>query len=330
MKDLMLELIQDFPKHILDALRIGEEGEITITSSPENIVITGLGGSGIGGKIISQYARSSSLVPIVTNNSYDLPGFVSKRTLVIVCSYSGNTEETVNAINEAVEKEAEVVVVTSGGEVEKVAKKNGFCIVEIPGGNPPRSMFAYSAIMLLFVLHRAGIIKSGFKSELKDAAELLEHDTELIQKLARNIARKISRRVPIIYAEDKYEGVAIRWKQQFNENAKMLCWANAIPEMNHNELVGWAGGDDRFAVIILRNQDDFIKNKIRTDISQQIISKKSDMVMEVASKGNSMLERIFYLVHVGDWMSYHLAAEREVDPVVIDEIEFLKKELGKY
>jgi glucose/mannose-6-phosphate isomerase len=233
-------------------------------------------------------------------------------------------------MKEAIERKAKVLAITSGGSVKEMAEEHGFPYLEIPGGNPPRSMFAYSSIMLFYALHGVGLIDDSFKNELKAAHDLLLHDADLIQKLAKRIAGKISRRVPIIYAEASYEGVAIRWKQQFNENAKMLCWTNAIPEMNHNELVGWAGGDDRFAAIILRNQDDFIKNKIRMDISQKIMSDKSDMVMEVASKGDSRLEHIFYLVNVGDWMSYFLALEREVDPVVIDEIDFLKNELSKY
>jgi glucose/mannose-6-phosphate isomerase len=330
MEDNMLNLIESFPNQMRDAVKLGKAVNLNKLQKPNNVVISGLGGSGIGGKVVSQLVRQTADCPIETNNSYSLPGYVNENTLVIICSYSGNTEETISALEEAQLKKAQILCITSGGKVKEVAEENQYPLMLIPGGQPPRSQFGYSSIQLLFVMNALGFLGDGFTKEIQAAIDLIEHDIDLIKKLASRIARKISRRVPVIYAESNYEGVAIRWKQQFNENAKMLCWHNVIPEMNHNELVGWAGGDERFAAIILRNQDDFIKNKIRTDISQEIISRKSDMVMEVASKGDSAIEHVFYLVHLGDWMSYFLAKEREVDPVVIEEIDHLKSELSKY
>lgn len=330
MEDTMLELIEGFPNQMRDAIKLGKAAKLKKLQKPIAVIICGLGGSGIGGKIVSQLVRTTADCPIETNNSYSLPGYVGEDSLVIICSYSGNTEETLSALEEAQLKKAQILCITSGGKVKEIAEKNEYPCLLIPGGQPPRSQFGYSSIQLLFVMHALGFLEDAFVKELDAAVALIEHDIDLIKKLASRIARKISRRVPVIYAENNYEGVAIRWRQQFNENAKMLCWHGVIPEMNHNELVGWAGGDERFAVIILRNQDDFIKNKIRTDISQEIISRKSDMVMEVASKGDSAIEHVFYLVHLGDWMSYFLAKERKVDPVVINEIDHLKSELSKY
>lgn len=326
----MLGLIAEFPAQMKSAIELGRSLKIKLSNSYSNITISGLGGSGIGGKIVSQLVAGTSKMPVLTNNGYHMPAYVSKGSLVIICSYSGNTEETVSAMEEAHSRGAEIICISSGGRVTEMANEHGYQCIAIPGGQPPRSQFGYSSIMLIFIMQAIGVLSDDNIKELDTAVELLVTEQERIKKLASTIASKISRRVPVIYAEADYEGVAIRWKQQFNENSKMLCWSQVIPEMNHNELVGWAGGDDRFAAIIMRNQDDFIKNKIRMDISQQIISQKSDMVMEVASKGDSRIEHIYYLVHLGDWMSYYLAQERDVDPVVIDEIDHLKSELSKY
>lgn len=326
----MLDLIAEFPSQMQVAIRAAREIRLSKPSSIQNVVITGLGGSGIGGKIVSQWLSEECPVPVVPNNDYKLPGFVNGKTLLIACSYSGNTEETLSALNAAIEQKAQVVCISSGGEMTRLAAELSLPCVSIPGGQPPRSQFGFASITLLYVLHQLGLASSARIAELDAAEALLRKEQESIKTLAANVARKISRRTPVIYSESGYEGVAVRWKQQFNENSKMLCWSAVIPEMNHNELVGWAGGDNSYAALILRNQDDFIKNKIRMDISQQIMSKKSDVVLELESKGESRIERSFYLIHLGDWLSYYLAVERGFDPVVIDEIEFLKSELSKY
>ena len=330
MNDPMYKLIEGFPRQMKEAIALGNASTIQLAMQPKLVVITGLGGSGIGGKIISQLVSGIAEIPVLANNDYFLPNCVNAESLVVICSYSGNTEETLNAMDEARLKGASIFCITSGGKVLENAVAWGCPHIVIPGGEPPRSQFGYPSVLLIFLMKALGILGEEAIRQLNASVELLEKETPSMVLLAKRISSKISRRVPIIYAESSYEGVAIRWRQQFNENAKMLCCHSVVPEMNHNELVGWAGGDDRFAALILRNQDDFIKNKIRVDISQQIMSKKSDMVMELMSKGDSRIERMYYLVHLGDWISYYLAMEREVDPIVIDEIDLLKSELSKY
>ena len=146
---------------------------------------------------------------------------------------------------------------------------------------------------------------------------------------AKEVANQLHGKIPIIYTTDRMESVAVRLRQQINENSKMLCWHHVIPEMNHNELVGWRIKDDKLAVLYMRNNDDFKRNQVRIDINKEIISKYSSNIIEVHSKGSSLVERAMYFVHLGDWISWYLSEMRGVDAIEVDVIDYLKSELSK-
>ncbi|MDZ4822897.1 MAG: bifunctional phosphoglucose/phosphomannose isomerase [Flavobacteriales bacterium] len=326
----MKKLVEEFPQHLREALQIGHKASFKKSDKKfQNVVISGLGGSGIGGKIVSQIVADDCKIPILCTNDYVLPEFVDKNTLVIISSYSGDTEETVTTMHEAMNRGAEIACVTSGGKIGKMAVEKGLNTIIIPGGNPPRSMLGYSLTQLFYVLHYYELIGRAFESQINSAIALLEAERENIISEAKVIAEKIASRIPILYSEAGYEGLAIRWRQQINENSKMLCWHHVFPEMNHNELVGWTGGDNRFAVIILRNADDHKRSQLRMDICKKLMSEKCDTVLEVWSKGNSKLERTLYLNHLGDHLSIVLAEMGNEDATAIPAIIFLKNELSK-
>ncbi len=326
----MKALVEAFPNHLREALVIGRAAQLKPTSKKiQNIVISGLGGSGIGGKIVSQIIADKSKLPITCVSDYVLPAFVNEQTLVIISSYSGDTEETVATLNEAIAKGAEIAAVTSGGKVAAYAKENGLNHIIIPSGNPPRSMFGYSSVQLFFVLRNYGIVDSSFESEVEASIALMENDMAHIRATAKSLAERIVERIPVLYSEASYEGLAIRWRQQINENSKMLCWHHVFPEMNHNELVGWTGGDNRVAVIIIRNEDDHKRSQMRMELCKKLIGEKCDTIIEVWSKGNSRIERTMYLNHIGDWLSIEMAELRNEDAVAIPAIIFLKGELAK-
>jgi len=268
-------------------------------------------------------------VPIVCTNDYVLPEFVNSNTLVIISSYSGDTEETVAAMHEAIAKSAEIACVTSGGKIAAAAKEHGFNHIIIPGGNPPRAMFGYSSVQLFYVLRNYGFIDSSFEQEIENSIALIETNINEIRTTSKSIAEKVVHRIPILYSEAMYEGVAIRWRQQINENSKMLCWHHVFPEMNHNELVGWTGGDNRVAVIMLRNEDDHKRSQLRMELCKKLMGEKCDTIVEAWSKGNSRIERSMYQIHLGDWISIDLAEMRNEDAVAIPAIIFLKNELSK-
>lgn len=325
----MQRFVSVFTKQLQEAIKIGNNTKLTQTTKKiTNIVISGLGGSGIGGKIVSQLVEKQLSIPTIINNSYALPTFANENTLVIISSYSGNTEETVSTLKEAINKNCEIACITSGGEVEKLAKANNLNHIIVPGGNPPRAMLTYSLVQQFFILNNYNLIDNSFLSELNNSIELLNKNEENIKKEAKEVAEKINGTMLAIYADSNYEGVTVRFKQQINENSKVLCWNHVIPEMNHNELVGWAGGSNDYSAIFLRNKNDFDRNQVRIEASKEIIAKHTDKIIEIYSKGNSKIEQTLYLILITDWVSVYLAELRNVDPIEVDVITGLKNKLS--
>ncbi len=326
----MKELIAAFPGQLEEALRIGQSYSFkNPAGSPANVLLTGLGGSGIGGSIIQNYVADKLKVPFTVNKDYFLPAFVNSNTLVIVCSYSGNTEETLQAMKQAIKAKAQIVCITSGGEVEKLAAKKGYDCIIVPGGMPPRTCVGYSIVEILFVLRHFGLLKSRFVPEIQAAVELLRTETKALARKAQSIAKKMAGTFPVIYTAQPFEGLAIRVRQQINENSKMLASHGAIPEMNHNELVGWRDRNDNMAVLLLRNEDDYERVQTRMEINKKIIRKCTSNITEVYSKGNSYFEKLFYFIHLTDWLSYYLAELHEVDATEVRVIDFLKSSLAE-
>ncbi len=326
----MSDYINSFPDQLRDALRIGNEK--TASKSNKNIthvLICGLGGSGIGGTIISDILSLSATIPISTNKDYSVPNFVNRNTLVIANSYSGNTEETLSALKKCQEKGAEIAIITSGGKLENIAQKHNYTNIIVPAGHPPRAMFGYAFIELFFILYLYNIIDSSFKIDFKNAIQLIEKEQKNIQREALELAKKLSASTPIIYVANGFEGVAIRFRQQINENSKMLCWHHVIPEMNHNELLGWRTNTENLSVVYFRNKSDYKRNQVRIDINKDVISKYTTNITEVWSKGNSLIENTLYHINLGDWASWYLSEINNVDAIEINILNYLKKKLSK-
>jgi glucose/mannose-6-phosphate isomerase len=290
----------------------------------------GLGGSGIGAKMVANWLMDEIKVPITLINEYTLPAFVDENTLVIGSSYSGNTEETTIAIEEAKQRGCHIIGICSGGKLKDFCAENDFDCILVPGGNPPRSALAYSLVQLLHIFAVLGFVSHDNKDKIRRAGQLIENENENIHNIARDTAKYLFGKVGIYYAETKYEGVIVRARQQFNENSKYLGWHHVIPEMNHNELVGWTGGDERFAPIFFNTGDLHPRNYRRFEISQDAVEKKCGKVMVVSAKGDSFIERSIYLVNIVDWASYYLCEMNGADIIDIQIIDYLKGELAKF
>ena len=182
-------------------------------------------------------------------------------------------------------------------------------------------------IQQLFVLSYHNLIDDGFTLGIEEAIDLLNKEERRIQKQAKSLARKLNKKQIVIYTSTNMEAVAIRWREQLNENAKVLCWHHVIPEMNHNELVGWRK-PGKYAVIFLRNENEYARNQQRINIAKNIISQYTPHIFEIYAKGDSFIEKSLYLIHLGDWTSYFLAQIRKVDPVEVQVIDYLKAELA--
>lgn len=326
----MEHLIDNFPNQLQEAIEIGRQSKLDFNNKVfSNVVISGLGGSGIGGTITIEITSREAIAPIVVNKDYFIPGFVSEKSLVIISSYSGNTEETLNAMNEAMQKKAEIVVVSSGGKATEIARNNNLKYITVPGGMPPRSCLGYSLTQLLFILNYAGIISNAFEKELEKSIDLLRKEQDNIRQTAKEVAEKLYDKTPVIYSAAGFEGVATRFRQQVNENSKMLCWHHVIPEMNHNELVGWVDKNEKLGVVIFRNNSDYSRTQSRIENNKEVIKDCTTTLIELFSKGESKLERSVYLINLGDWISFYMAQKRGVDANEVNVIENLKGALSK-
>lgn len=326
----MKTLVANFSKQLSEAILIGKNAKLTESNNPiSNILICGLGGSGIGGSILNELVIKNANTPITISKGYFIPAYVNDQSLVIISSYSGNTEETLNCLELAIAKNAKIVCVTSGGKVLEISKSKKIDHIIVPGGMPPRSCLGYSLTQLFFILAFFKIIDSYFINDLEAAIKLIEKEEKNIISDANIIAKKIVDKTPVIYATTYYEGIAIRFRQQLNENAKVLCWHHIIPEMNHNELVGWTKKDDNLAVIIFIDKDEYFRNVARVDINKEVIKKYTSHITEIYSKGNSEIEKAIYFIHLGDWISVILGELRGVDLMEVNVINFLKSALSK-
>jgi glucose/mannose-6-phosphate isomerase len=313
----MNDYINDFTNHLSEAIEIANNTNLTpYTKEIRNVLICGLGGSGIGGTIVSDIISPKVSIPIAATKDYSIPNFVNEHTLVIANSYSGNTEETLYALEKCQARGAEIAVITSGGKLKTIAEENKYNKIIIPGNQPPRAMFGYAFTELFFMLNHYGIIDASFKSDFDNAITLLNTEKANIQKQAMDLAKKMYKQTPVIYVANGFEGVAIRFRQQINENSKMLCWHHVIPEMN-------------LAVVYFRNKSDYERNQIRMDINKKVIAKFTSNITEIWSKGDSLIENSLYHINLGDWVSWYLSEMNNVDAIEIDIINFLKGELGK-
>jgi glucose/mannose-6-phosphate isomerase len=327
----MEELIVRFTTQMRESLDIANQYQFVSDKNTKfsNVILTGLGGSGIAGSIVQNYVFDKIKVPFIVNKDYFLPSFVNKDSLVIVSSYSGNTEETVAALQTAIKAKATIVCVTSGGKVAEIAAKKKIDCILVPGGMPPRSCIGYSMLQVIRIFEHFSLIKNVLAKDIPASISLLDSDEKDIRKKAKAIANKLNGKLPIIYSAADYEGMAIRFRQQLNENSKVLCWHHAIPEMNHNELVGWRDKDSNKVVVILRNENDYERVQMRMEINKKIFKQFTNNIIEIYSKGNTYWERIFYFIHLTDYISTELAKLRQLDATEVKVIDFLKGSLAK-
>jgi glucose/mannose-6-phosphate isomerase len=285
--------------------------------------------------VLRSYLADELKVPFLVNRAYALPRFVGPKTLVIISSYSGNTEETNTAHREAIKRKAKILCITSGGTTARLAKARRSSLIIVPGGLPPRAALGYSFFPLLLALTRMGFIKSKIR-DIKETIALLEVKSALyaqpdgIDNLPRTLAEQLRHRLGVVYSStERFDSVNTRWRGQIAENAKSLAFGHVLPEMNHNELVGWKVLMQEMQVFFLRDKQDHRRISIRMDITRGMIAQHTSHVTEVWSEGSSLLARIFSLLYLGDWMSFYLAVLHGEDPMPVAVIDHLKQELAK-
>jgi glucose/mannose-6-phosphate isomerase len=335
----MRELLVRFPEQVEEAISIGENAKIPPNlSTVSSIILTGLGGSAIGGDLLRSYLADEVQIPIIVNRHYFLPEFVEKDSLVIVSSYSGNTEETIAAYHDALRRRARILCISSNGEIERIARSHKNAIIKVPKGLPPRAALGYSFFPLLVTLIRTGIVRERTR-DLRETIGLLREkadvyaDSTARSNEALNIAKDFVGKLLVVYSTTEHlDSVNLRWRTQLAENAKVLAYGNVLPEMNHNELVGWNVQKrlmKDIVVVVLRDADEHSRVQVRLELTTRIVGKYASRVVEAKSEGKSLLARMFSLIHLGDWVSYYLAILNRVDPTPVKVIDYLKAELGK-
>jgi len=316
----MLDIIHALPDQIKGALDLSRHVKIEL---PKNIVFCGMGGSGIPGSILESLI-SECKIPLTIIKDYHLPGWVNEHSLVFCCSYSGNTEETINCFREALKKKSQIVLLTSNGKLTLLAQKTDIKnIVKLPYRLPPRTAIAYFIFPILIILNDLKLINI---STIEIANTINSLKKTGFDEKAQELAEQLKETIPLIYTTKTYEGVALRWKQMFNENSKIHSFYNTFPELNHNEIMGYKRTNKDFTIIILSDETEQNMKK-QIELTKELIKQAGNKVMQINIKGTSKLVKIFTAIYLGDLTSYYLAKLHNTDPMSTDLIDEIKKRL---
>lgn len=334
----MYALTVGFPDQVAKAVEIAEAvGIPAMSEKPSMVVLAGMGGSAAGGDYVKSLFDESGEIPMLVIRDYVLPSWVNSKALVFATSYSGNTEETVNAYSQAKARGAKIIVVTSGGKLAKMATDDGFPLITIPSGQPPRTALGYLLIPVVIACTKLGLLPDvdykALVALLRKMVADLSVEVEFEHNLAKQIAADSFNRPVQFYGLGQWQGaVAYRWKGQFCENAKCLAFSHTYPELCHNEILGWGNADKQspngWALFTLMDGGEIAKMEARGRISADLIKDKA-VNRYVKAEGTALLERMLTLTLIGDFASIYLAALYEEDPESIDAINILKAALDK-
>ena len=281
-KSGMLNFSVNAAKHYREAAQFADKIQVNFPK-PDNIVVAGLGGSAIGGDLLKDWTKTQLSIPIEVSREYHLPAYANKKTLVVITSYSGDTEETLSSFLDALKRGCMIYCISSGGALIKYARKHKVPHLQVPSGMPPRAALPYMLIPLLVLMEKAGLVK-GVQDELKETFPLLEKIStdngptkETNDNFAKMLAHNIGETTPIIYGFGVYRSVAQRFKQQFNENSKSAAKWEYFPELDHNEIVGWEGRGEQckwFSVIFIRDKEEPVEIECRIETTKQIMERR--------------------------------------------------------
>ncbi len=333
-------------KDAQDALGIAEkqyqqlahEFEVPELTFPiENIVYAGMGGSALAARLSSTWPDYT--VPFEIVNDYHVPSYVSEKTLFIASSYSGNTEETLSAIEEAAGAKAHIIVIAGGGKLEDIATEKNYTFIKLPKASQPRFAVLYNFKALVTVLERARFVKTASAEKaIADAAEFLKNESAnwlptvaAKDNLAKKIALDSIGRSMVIYGGPLMYPAAYKWKISFNENAKNVAWSGQYPEFSHNEFLGWTSHpvDKPYTVIDLRSSFEHPQVTKRFEVTERMLSGKRPAPIVVEAKGDTILEHLLYAVALGDFVSIYTALLNGLNPTPVDMIEKMKAQLAE-
>ena len=341
----MFKTLSDFPAQITEAISIGNNAPTFPQKfKSSNFLVLGMGGSAIGGDILSSYLgnlEGAGRISVKANRDYSIPGYIDENYSIIASSYSGGTEETIEGLQKALEVTQNIVCITTGGKLGEIADANKLPRITVPGGFMPRCALAYSFFPMLLLLKKSGAFDeqtaATIDSQLTDTLSFITEKSGIYSQMneenpAYALAIKLYDTVPVVYSSNKLDSVNLRWRCQIQENAKNLAFGSVLPEMNHNEINAWSYPQNsihNFSIVLLRDESDHTKVQTRFNAIQEILGEHVQRIIPVSSKGTNFMSRMFDLIYLGDWVSYYLALLNGVDPTPIPLISKLKNLLSQ-
>ena len=335
----MLGWVERFPEQVADAWARADKLDLPVSyRGKKHIVILGMGGSAIGGDLLAALMASRSSVPVSVVRGYDLPAWVDDETLVIASSYSGNTEETLTLFQEALKRNAALVVLTTNGKLERLALDNDIPVVLFPGGGQPRAALGYSLILLLGIVGALGYFSLPAEERAEATHIIEEINTACAPAIpeaenpAKQYAQMAYNRIPFVLGAGFLRPVARRWKTQFNENSKTWSAYDEMPEFNHNLIVATKSPfhlAQSILIISLESSNDHPRVRARWDIVADIFAKSHLPHLRVQAPGHTPFAQMMGLIHLGDFVTVYLAFLNEQDPSEIENIDYLKSALAE-
>ena len=337
----MLDIVYKWPDLIRNALDTNilipqqtqvQNQHINYQNKIKNILICGMGGSAVSGDYLSTYLEDKIAIPIFVRRNYSLPEFVDEHTLTILISYSGNTEETISCLIEALQKNAIIIGIASGGKLLEFFSRNNLPVFKIPGGMQPRASFPLLLFPLLRILRDLGVfnVDNNVINEILENIKIIREECKIdiptTDNPAKRIAKSLYKKIPVIWSP--YKCVGNRIKCQINENSKMQALCEEIPELDHNHIVGWEAYDETnpFVIFAIRFPSEHPNVSLRFEISKDIIRNKVEIV-EMNVKGSELLNQLIYATYMGDYISIYLSILNNVNPNSVQSIDYLKHEL---
>ncbi len=303
----------------------------------DNVVYAGMGGSALAALVSQSWPGYK--VPFEVCRQYNPPDYVSDKTLFIASSYSGNTEETVSALEAAAGKGAQIVIIAGGGKLQEVAQERGYPFLLIPKAAQPRYAVLYNLKALIVVLEAAGLAaEADCSAELSKTAGFLQEAVKAWlptvpqdQNPAKQLALELAGKSGVIYAGPLLAPAAYKWKISFNENAKNVAWWSALPEFDHNELTGWSSHpvDKPYGVVELRSNLEHPRVQKRFEVAERLLSGRRPAPHIVQAQGETLLEQLLWSIMYGDFVTLYLALLNNVDPGPVPLVERFKQELNQ-
>lgn len=330
-------MVGDLPEQVQQAYQAATRVKMEDFGEVAGIAVAGMGGSAIGGDVVATAYEDQLGVPMVTVRGYHLPQWIGSRSLVFVVSYSGNTEETISCLGEALERGCHIICISTGGRISDIAREHDLPLIEVPASLQPRAAMGWLSVPVAACLEGLGLLGS-VEDDCNETAKVLGQLRELYGPAnpqqgnpAKQLATRLENLIPVIYGAELTAVAATRWKCQINENSKSLAFCNQFPELNHNEVVGWERPPQLlkdYRLIYLKDEQSHPQNQKRMAVTAELLADHVGEIREYATTGQSRFARVLSSTYLGDYVSLYLAILYGIDPSPVVRIESLKKRLA--